>query len=74
MSSINPFIEQFQVRAELLTIQGSLDGLDEALAALAAWMKLSSGRLTEVDKTELITIGGMLYREGLRRHRGTSAS
>jgi len=58
-------IDLFSQRAELLDIQGSRKGLDDAIADLAAWMSLAV--LTEDDRTVLGEIGGVLYREGLRR-------
>jgi hypothetical protein len=65
----HPVIETFQVRAELLDMQGSSAGLDEAVAQLAAWMDLASDRLTEDDVAVLTEIGAMLYRDGLRKRR-----
>lgn len=65
----HPVIETFQVRAELLDMQGSSAGMDEAIAQLAAWMDLASDRLTEDDGVVLTEIGAMLYRDGLRKRR-----
>lgn len=64
---IHPTIQIFQQRAELLNIQQSTDGLDDAIANLAAWMNLARDRLTEDDWVALGEIGGLLYREGVRR-------
>lgn len=61
----HPTIALFENRAELLDLQGSKKGLDDAIADLAAWMGLAE--LTEDDWAVLGEIGGVLYREGLRR-------
>lgn len=66
-SPYHPTIQQFQASAELLDLQASTAGLDDALAQLAAWMGLAADHLTEADLAVLVSIGGMLYREGLRR-------
>ncbi|MCO8248499.1 hypothetical protein [Comamonas thiooxydans] len=63
----HPLIKLFEQRAELLDLQGSKAGLDDALAELAAWMDLARDHLTEDDRAVLGEIGGILYREGLRR-------
>lgn len=63
----HPTIELFEQRAALLDLQGSEAGLDEAIVDLAAWVDLASQHLTEDDLTVLGGIGGVLYREGLRR-------
>jgi len=67
MSSTHPTILLFEQRAELLDLQGSKAGLDDAIAQLAAWMDLAGPRLTEDDLTVLGEVGAMLYREGLQR-------
>ncbi len=66
----HPTIELFQHRAELLDLQGSELGFDDAIANLAAWMGLAADHLTEDDMAVLGEIGGVLYREGLRRRMG----
>lgn len=63
----HPTIELFEQRAALLDLQGSDQGLDDAIADLAAWMGLAADHLTEDDLAVLGGIGGVLYREGLRR-------
>ena len=63
----HPLIDLFEQRAALLDVQGSKQGLDEAIAELAAWMDLAHGRLSEDDLAVLGEIGGLLYREGQRR-------
>ena len=65
----HPTIELFEQRAALLDLQGSGAGLDDAIADPAAWMDLAADRLTEDDLAVLGRIGGVLYREGLRRRR-----
>lgn len=66
----HPTIELFEQRAALLGLQGSDQGLDDAIADLAAWMGLAADHLTEDDLAVLGGIGGVLYREGLRRRQG----
>lgn len=66
---IHPTIQLFQQRAELLDIQASTEGLDDAIANLAAWMEQARGRLSEDDWVVLGEIGGLLYREGANRRR-----
>jgi hypothetical protein len=63
----HPTITQFEHAAELLDIASDPAPLDEAIVRLAAWMDLAREHLTEDDMTVLIGIGGILYREGLRR-------
>lgn len=63
----HPLIKLFEQRAELLDLQGSKAGLDDALAELAAWMDLAKSHLTEDDMAVLGEVGGILYREGVRR-------
>lgn len=63
----HPTIELFEQRASLLDVQGSGQGLDNAIASLAAWMDLAGGRLTEDDWAVLGGIGALLFREGRRR-------
>jgi len=63
----HPLIEQFQTQAELLDIWESPETLDDAMATLAAWIDLTGPRLNQDDVAVLIGIGGVMYREGLRR-------
>ena len=63
----HPMIKLFEHRAELLDLQGSKAGQEEALIQLAAWMDLAKSHLTEDDMAVLGEVGGILYREGLRR-------
>lgn len=67
---INPIIQAIQARAELLDIQESTQGLDDALANLAGWLELRQEDLHEDDVTILLEVGGILYREGLKRRMG----
>lgn len=67
----HPTIHLFQQLAEMLDLQRSEAGLDDAISRLAAWMDLARDHLTEDDLAVLGEIGGVLYREGLRR-RGAS--
>lgn len=55
----------------MLEQQGSHQGLDDAIANLAAWMDLAANHLTEDDMAVLGEIGGVLYREGLLRREGS---
>ena len=63
---MHPTIEAFRAGAELLDVQESSAGLDDAIAELAAWMDLASERLSEDDLVVLNAIGAMLFRAGLR--------
>ncbi len=63
---MHPTIEAFRAGAELLDVQESSAGLDDAIAQLAAWMDLASERLSEDDLVVLNAIGAMLFRAGLR--------
>lgn len=64
---IHPLIGQFQAQAELLDAQASSESIDEAVVTLASWMDLARDRLSEDDMTVLISLGGILYREGIQR-------
>ena len=63
----HPTIKQFEQRAALLDRQDSMWDLDDAMSELAAWMDLARYKLTDDDMAVLGQIGGVLYREGLRR-------
>lgn len=63
---IHPTIQAFQAGAELLNVQDSPAGLDDAIAELAAWIDLASDHLSEDDLVVLTKVGAMLYRTGLR--------
>lgn len=63
-------IELFARRATVLEQEGSEKGLDDAIAELALWMDVTALRLSETDVVALGEIGGVLYREGLRRREG----
>ncbi|MBB1600409.1 hypothetical protein [Variovorax sp. UMC13] len=63
----HPIIGLFEQRAALLNLQGSDKGLEDAIADLAVWMGLATDHLSEDDLAVLGGIGGLLYREGLRR-------
>lgn len=66
----HPTIELFQQRAELLDLQGSKKGLDDAIADLAAWIGLAADHLSEDDlaflgrlersSTERGSVGGLI--------------
>jgi len=64
---IHPLVRQFRVQAEVLDAQGSMDSLDEAITTLASLMEVAHDHLNEDDETVLISLGGILYREGLRK-------
>jgi prefoldin subunit 5 len=64
---IHPLVRQFQAQAEVLEAQGSTESLDEAIATLASWMELAQDQLSDDDETVLISLGGILFREGLRK-------
>lgn len=64
---MHPLIQRFQAQADLLDLQEARDSLDDAVVRLAAWMGLAERRLTEDDVSALVEVGGILYREGLRK-------
>ncbi|WP_342616587.1 hypothetical protein [Rhodoferax sp. GW822-FHT02A01] len=64
---IHPLIALFQQRAEILDMQGSKATAGDAIGMLAAWIEANQDRLTEDDLAVLGEIGGLLYRDGLRR-------
>ena len=66
-SMTHPTIKLFEQRAELLDLQASRWSLDDAISELAAWIDLARYKLTEDDMVVLGNVGGLLYREGLRR-------
>lgn len=63
-------IRRFQQRAKSLEEQHSLKFLDDAILDLARWMDGAHQRLSDQDRAVLVEIGGVLYREGLRRRAG----
>ena len=63
----HPTIKQFEQCAALLDRQSSMSDLDDAIAELAAWMDLARYKLTDDDMAVLRQVGGVLYREELRR-------
>lgn len=64
---LHPMIQRFEAQAELLDMQASRASLDDAVVRLAAWMELAKRKLSEDDMVVLIEVGGVLYREGLRK-------
>lgn len=64
---LHPMIQRFEAQAELLDMQASRESLDDAVVRLAAWVDLAQARLSEDDVVVLMEVGGILYREGLRR-------
>lgn len=64
---IHPLIAVFQQRAEMLDMQGCNATSDDAIAMLAAFADANLDKLTEDDLAVLGEIGGILYRENLRR-------
>ena len=62
---IHPTISFFEQQAAMLEAQQSTMGLDDAIAKLAAWMDLAD--LSGNDWAVFGEVGGILYREGLRR-------
>lgn len=64
---LHPMIQRFETQAELLDMQAARESLDDAVVRLAAWVDLAQGRLSEDDMVVLMEVGGILYREGLRR-------
>lgn len=64
---VHATIARFQAAARLLDLEGSAAGANDAIGLLAAWMDLAADHLTEDDVAVLISIGGLLYRDGLHR-------
>lgn len=64
---IHQVIARFEQSAEMLDMQRSKENLDDAISLLAGWMEMSSRSLSEDDLAVLTRIGGILYRDGLRR-------
>lgn len=64
---LHPVIQRFAAQAELLDLQEARLSLDDAVVRLASWMGLVEGKLTEDDIAALVEVGGILYREGLRK-------
>jgi hypothetical protein len=64
---VHPLIGQFQTQAEVLDAQDSKESIDDALSTLAAWIELARDHLSEDGMTVLVSVGGVLYREGLRK-------
>ena len=66
-SDLHPFIALIEQRAELLDIQGSKATFDDAIVRLVGWIDEKGDLLSEDDLAVLGEIGGILYRDGLRR-------
>lgn len=64
---LHQVIQRFEAQAELLEVQEARASLDDAVVRLAAWIGLAEGKLTEDDIAALVEVGGILYREGLRK-------
>ncbi|MFH7042201.1 hypothetical protein ABT392_07780 [Paucibacter sp. JuS9] len=64
---LHPVIQRFEAQAELLDVQAAHVSLDDAVVRLAAWIGLAEGKLSEDDVVALVEVGGILYREGLRK-------
>ncbi|MDM0046553.1 hypothetical protein QTH91_18835 [Variovorax dokdonensis] len=60
-------IKLFEQHAKLLDVQRSHWDLDDSISELAAWIDLTRFKLTDDDMAVLVQIGGLLYREALRR-------
>lgn len=67
LPEIHPIIAMFQEQSEALDAAQDTSRLDDAIALLAGWMELSQSRLTDADMTVLVDIGGILFREDLKR-------
>lgn len=61
----HPIIKLFEAQAELLDIANDPASLDDAITKLAGWLDMAD--LSDDDMAVLVGIGGILYREGLRR-------
>lgn len=63
---IHPYIQLFQAQSEVLDAQDDSADLHTAIVRLAAWMDLATDHLTEDDFVLLGSIGGILFREGMK--------
>lgn len=69
---LHPLVAIFQEMARMLDESESKEGLDHAIAQLAAWIDLASHKLNEDDLAVLASVGAILYREGWRKHATSS--
>jgi hypothetical protein len=57
-------ISHFEINASILDLTGSEEGIDHAIATLAAWMSSALPKLNADDLAILARVGGILYRAG----------
>lgn len=57
-------ISHFEINASILDLTGSEDGIDHAIATLAAWMSSARAKLNANDFAILAKVGGIMYRVG----------
>ena len=64
----HPIVGMFRTRSEVLDAKHAPRGdPDEPIARLAIWISLNIDKLSSEDINELTDIGGMLFREQIRR-------
>ena len=60
-------IRLFRLHAEMMDSQADVHDADEAIVHLATWIDSVQHWLTEDDVSTLTAVGGIMYREQLRR-------
>lgn len=63
----HPVIRLFRLHAEMMDSQAAPHDADEAIVQLASWIDSVQHWLTEDDVSALTAVGGVMYREQLRR-------
>ena len=63
----HPVIGLFRLHAEMMNAQAAPHDSDEAIVQLAAWIDSVQHWLTGDDLSALTAVGGIMYREQLRR-------
>ena len=63
----HPIIQLFRSYADMLDSESAPNDPDEAIVQLASWIDSVQHWLTEDDVSALTAVGGIMYREQLRR-------
>lgn len=63
----HPVIRLFRLHAETMDAQAEPHDADDAIVHLATWIDSVQHWLTEDDVSALTAVGGIMYREQLRR-------
>ena len=64
----HPVIQLFRSYADMLDSDAAPHDADEAIVHLATWIDSVQHWLTEDDVSTLTAVGGIMYREQLRRN------